>query len=233
MIRNRLKLLHVNLITLLLCHWKEIDYNRRLFDFFLHGMAEISHLLKDLIVSIYPPNVLKPSIVWSYFGHLHKNPDHRLDGDHFYCKICLDKLKAEKSAVTLSSVRKRVGVYSKNSSTENMRHHLLAMHQIVDPEHVKLTNEHVLSMFSRDRSGSTMSHAKERLGYQLTLMCCRDLLSFSIVDSTGECYSLLVSPTMIHVCLYSSFQDFLVANKVVSSKSEIPSRTHAVTHSSW
>ena len=49
-------------------------------------MAEISHLLKDLLVSISSSNVLKPSIVWNYFGHIHKNPDQKLDTDHSYCK---------------------------------------------------------------------------------------------------------------------------------------------------
>ena len=149
-------------------------------------MAEISHLLKDLHVSINSSNVLKPSIVWNYFGHIHKNPDQKLDTDHFYCKICLDKLKDDKPDVTLSSVRKRVGIYSTSSSTGNLRHHLLAIHQITESQQVKSTNEHVQSMFSRDRHGSAVSHAKERLGHQLTLMCCRDLLPFSIVDNAGN-----------------------------------------------
>lgn len=156
-------------------------------------MAEISHLLKDLLVFINPPNVLKSSIVWNYFGYLHKNPGQRLDSDHFYCKICLDKLKTDNSDVTFSSVRKRLGVYSISSSTGNMRHHLLAIHQIAEPQHVKSTSEHVQSMFSRDRHGSVIPHAKQRLGHQLTLMCCRDLLPFSIVDNAGKCCSLSMS----------------------------------------
>ncbi|CAF2114288.1 unnamed protein product [Rotaria magnacalcarata] len=61
-------------------------------------------------------------------------------------------------------------------------------------------------MFSRDRDSTKSSQLKEQLGHQLTLMCCKDLLPFSIVDNEG-------------------FQDLLIANKVVSKKTEIPSRS--------
>ena len=155
-------------------------------------MAEISHLLKDLLVSINSSNVLQPSIVWNYFDHMHKNPDQKLDTDHFYCKISLDKLKTDKPVATLSSVRKRVSIYSTSSSTGILRHHILAIHQITGSQQVKSTNEHVQSMFSRDHHGSAISHAKEGLGHQLTLMCCRDLLPFSIVDNAGNYCSLSI-----------------------------------------
>ncbi|CAF4902292.1 unnamed protein product, partial [Rotaria magnacalcarata] len=38
-------------------------------------------------------------------------------------------------------------------------------------------------MFSRDRDSTRSSQLKEQLGHQLTLMCCKDLLPFSIVDN--------------------------------------------------
>lgn len=149
-------------------------------------MTDISYVLKDLAVRINLPSILKSSIVWNYFGHVYKQPDQKLDGERLYCKICFDKVKAEKPDDNLSSVRKRIGVYSTSSSTGNMRHHLLAVHKITEPQQMKTTSEHVQSMFSRDRYGSAVSHAKERLAHQLTLMCCRDLLPFSIVENDGR-----------------------------------------------
>ena len=149
-------------------------------------MAHDSSLLKDLFIRINIPNVPKPSIVWTYFGHLYKHADQLLHHDHFYCKICLDRLKADEPDSSLSSARKRIGVYSLTSSTGNMRHHLLSNHQITEQHQTRTTNEHVQSMFSRDRYRASMSHSKERLSHQLTLMCCRDLLPFSIVENDGR-----------------------------------------------
>ena len=149
-------------------------------------MSCAERLLKDLLVRINVPNVPKPSIVWTYFGHLYSHADELSDCDHFYCRLCFDRTKADEPNATLSSIRKRIAMYSLSSSTGNMRHHLLANHQIMEPHQTKTTNEHVQSMFSRDRYKTVMSHSKERLGHQLTLMCCRDLLPFSIVENDGK-----------------------------------------------
>lgn len=188
-------------------------------------MTDTCHPLNDLIVRLVSPNQNKSSIVWSYFGYLCKLPDQKLDDDRFYCRLCLDALKTEKSDRTLSSVRKRIGVYSSSSSTGNMRHHLLGVHKITEPQQAKATNEHVQSMFSRNRHSSVVSRAKERLAHQLTLMCCRDLLPFAIVEHDGWYLSSLGSSSLIESSCLSGFQDFLLANGVVSTKSEIPSRT--------
>ncbi|CAF1348283.1 unnamed protein product [Rotaria sordida] len=61
-------------------------------------------------------------------------------------------------------------------------------------------------MFARNRDTTGSSQLKEKLGYQLPLMCCKDLLSFSIIENKG-------------------FQDFLICNKIVNTKYDIPSRT--------
>ncbi|CAF3311191.1 unnamed protein product, partial [Rotaria socialis] len=64
-----------------------------------------------------------------------------------------------------------------------MKSHLLATHQVTDSQQTKTTNQHILSMFSRDRCTTKSSQLKQQLGHQLTLMCCRDLLPFSIVEN--------------------------------------------------
>ena len=148
-------------------------------------MTDACHLLNNLTVRLISSNLNKSSIVWTYFGYLYKQPDEKLDNDRLYCRLCFDKLKSEKSDSTLTSVRKRIGIYSTTSSTGNMRHHLLSIHKITEPQQVKATNEHVQSMFSQNRYSSAASHSKERLAHQLTLMCCRDLLPFSIVEHDG------------------------------------------------
>ncbi|CAF4184755.1 unnamed protein product, partial [Rotaria magnacalcarata] len=56
-------------------------------------------------------------------------------------------------------------------------------------------------MFSRDRHAQKASQLKQQLGHQLTLMCCRELLPFLIVENEG-------------------FQDFLICNKLVNSKED-------------
>ncbi|CAF1531985.1 unnamed protein product [Rotaria sordida] len=61
-------------------------------------------------------------------------------------------------------------------------------------------------MFARNRDTASSSQLKEKLGHQLTLMCCKDLLPFSIVENEG-------------------FLDFLISNKIVNAKYDIPSRT--------
>ena len=67
-----------------------------------------------------------------------------------------------------------------------MRSHLLAAHEITEIQATKATNKHVLLMFSRHRDTTKSSQLKEQLGHQLTLMCCRDLLPFSIVENEGK-----------------------------------------------
>jgi hypothetical protein len=66
-----------------------------------------------------------------------------------------------------------------------MKNHLLAVHQVTGVQETKTTNNHILSMFSRERYAIKASQLKEQLGHQLTLMCCRDLLPFSIVENEG------------------------------------------------
>lgn len=48
--------------------------------------------------------------------------------------------------------QKQIGVYNVTSGTGNMKNHLLAVHWISDPQQIKTTNGHVLSMFSRARA---------------------------------------------------------------------------------
>ena len=66
-----------------------------------------------------------------------------------------------------------------------MKNHLLAVHQLTEVSETRRTSNHILSMFSRDRNSTKSSQLKEQLGHQLTLMCCEDLLPFSIVDNEG------------------------------------------------
>ncbi|CAF3381668.1 unnamed protein product [Rotaria socialis] len=167
---------------------------------------KIHDLNKDLFVKIKIPNVPRPSFIWNYFGHLYKQPNEPLDIERIYCKICFDKIKEEYSDSSFFSKRRRIGIYGVTSGTGNMKNHLLAVHQLTEVNETRRTNNHILSMFSRDRDSTKSSQLKEQLGHQLTLMCCKDLLPFSIVDNEG-------------------FQDFLIANKVVSKKTEIPSRS--------
>jgi hypothetical protein len=148
-------------------------------------MTNINGLLENLFIRINPPNVPKASFVWSYFGHLYKKPNERLDAERVFCKVCFDKIKDEQPDISFSSIRKNVGVYGVTSGTGNMKNHLLAIHQITEPQQTKTTNKHILSMFSKDRYGTKASQLKQQLGHQLTLMCCRDLLPFSIVENEG------------------------------------------------
>lgn len=152
-------------------------------------MANVHHLLKDLKVRIDSLNITKISIVWSYLGLLYKQPNEKVDLDRFYCKVCFEKLKEEKLDVSLSSIRKQIGVYSSTSSTGNMRHHLLVVHKITEPQQVKTTHEHIQSIFSQKSNLSVVCCIKEKLTHQLTLMCCRDLLPFSVVENSGKFFS--------------------------------------------
>ncbi|CAF3328276.1 unnamed protein product [Rotaria sp. Silwood2] len=153
-------------------------------------------LNKNLFIQIKIPNVPRPSFIWNYFGHLYKKPSEPLDLERIYCKICFDTKKEEYPDSSFSSIRKRIGTYGATSGTGNMKNHLLAVHQITEAQEIKRTSKHIVSMFSRDRGSTKSSQLKEQLGHQLTLMCCKDLLPFSIVE-----------------------------NEVVSTKNEIPSRT--------
>ena len=67
-----------------------------------------------------------------------------------------------------------------------MKNHLSAVHQLTEANETRRTSNHILSMFSRDRDSIKFSQLKEHLGHQLTLMCCKDLLPFSIVDNEGR-----------------------------------------------
>ncbi|CAF4343125.1 unnamed protein product, partial [Rotaria socialis] len=173
----------------------------------LRAYSYASRLFKQrCFINIKPPNVPKPSFVWNYFGHLYKKPNEPLDMERVYCNICFEKIKNEQPDASFASTTKLISIYKNTSSTGNMKSHLLATHQVTDSQQTKTTNQHILSMFSRDRCTTKSSQLKQQLGHQLTLMCCRDLLPFPIVENEG-------------------FQDFLLSNKVVNLKSEIPSRT--------
>ncbi|CAF3833892.1 unnamed protein product, partial [Rotaria sp. Silwood1] len=167
---------------------------------------KIDDLNKTLFVHIQLPNVPRPSFIWNYFGHLYKNPRKALDLDRIYCKVCFENIKEEYPDTSFSSVRRQIGTYSATSGTRNMRNHLLAMHQITEAQAIKKTNKHIVSMFARNRDTTSSSQLKEKLGHQLSLMCCKDLLPFSIVENEG-------------------FQEFLISNKIVNTKYDIPSRT--------
>ncbi|CAF3933974.1 unnamed protein product, partial [Rotaria sp. Silwood1] len=81
---------------------------------------------------------------------------------------------------------------SNTSGTGNMKNHLLSIHQVRESSQTKTTNQHILSMFSRDRHSMKSSQLKQQLGHQLTLMCYRDLLPFSIVENEDEARKDLV-----------------------------------------
>ena len=147
---------------------------------------DICESLRDLFIRINTPKTFKSSIVWDYFGYLYKKPKQPLDDNYVYCKVCFDKFKEDQPDVVLSLVRKKIGVYNATSSTGNMKHHLLTCHQITDPYQMKTTHEHVQALFSRNRYVENKYGVKERLSHQLTLMCCRDLLPFSIVEKEGR-----------------------------------------------
>ena len=66
----------------------------------LHHLPNIYNTLKNLFIRINPPNQLKSSFVWNYFGHLYKKPNDSSDTGRIYCKICFDKLKDEQPNVT-------------------------------------------------------------------------------------------------------------------------------------
>ncbi|CAF4092727.1 unnamed protein product, partial [Rotaria sp. Silwood2] len=159
-------------------------------------MSIINSLNKNVFINVKPPNVPKQSFASNYFSHLYKKPNEPLDTERVYCNICLEKLKNEQPDVSFASVKKLIGIYRYTSGTGNMKNHLLAMHHVTESQQTKTTNQHILSMFSRDRCTTKSSQLKQQLGHQLALMCCRDLLPFSNVE-----------------------------NEVVSSKSEILSRT--------
>ncbi|CAF4785081.1 unnamed protein product, partial [Rotaria sp. Silwood2] len=74
-------------------------------------------------------------------------------------------------------------------------------------EHVKITAEHVSNVFKPSTYATTKSNKdrKEWLASDLTLMCCRDLLQFSIVSN-------------------EDFQDFLMVYGIVNTVDDIPSR---------
>ncbi|CAF3955873.1 unnamed protein product [Rotaria sp. Silwood1] len=187
-------------------------------------MTNIYFANKNLFIKINPPNIPKPSFVWNYFGYLYKTPNEPVDKEHVYCKICFDKLKDDQPDVNFFSIKNLIGIYSNISGTGNMKNHLLSVHQVKESQQTKVTNQHILSMFSRNHHSTKPSQLKQQLGHQLTLMCCRDLLPFSIVENEGKYFQeLYICIHLAFLCL--GFQDFLVSNKIVSSKSEIPSRT--------
>ena len=146
----------------------------------------IDDLIKILFINTKVPNVPRSSFVWNYFGRLYRKPSTQLDSKRIYCKVCFEKIKEEYPDENFSSVRKEIVSYSTTSSTGNMRSHLLAAHEITEIQATKVTNKHVFSMFSRHRDTTKSSQLKEQLGHQLTLMCCRDLLPFSIVENEGK-----------------------------------------------
>lgn len=80
-----------------------------------------------------------------------------------------------------------------------MKNHLLVLQQLTEPHQTKASNQHILSMFSRDRTVKKAAQLKEQLGYQLTLMCCRDLLPFSIVENEG------ISALFVNTLLFITF----------------------------
>lgn len=148
-------------------------------------MANLHHPLQHLFIRINLPNLSKSSFVWNHFGHLYKQPHDPLDTERVYCKICFNKFKDEQPDISFFSIRNDIGVYKSTSGTGNMKNHLLAVHQLTGPQETKTTKNHILSMFSREKYATKVSQAKQQLGHHLALMCCRDLLPFSIVENEG------------------------------------------------
>lgn len=148
-------------------------------------MANDGCLNKDLFIRIDSSLASKSSFVWNHFGQLHKKPNEILDRNRIYCKLCFDCLAKEQPDEKFSSIRKKVGNYRTTTGTGNMKNHLLAAHQLSESKQMKTTSEHIMSMFSRDFRKFKASQMKQQLGHQLTLMCCRDLLPFSIVENEG------------------------------------------------
>lgn len=149
------------------------------------NVEKINAETKDLFIQIQVPNVPKTSFVWNYFGHLWNSSKESLDLDRVYCKICFDKAKETSPNSAFSAVRTQIGNYRATSGTGNMRNHLLAIHQITEAEVTKKSMNHILSMFARDKRSARSLELKEKLSHQLTLMCCKDLLPFSIVENEG------------------------------------------------
>ena len=56
---------------------------------------------------------------------------------------------------------KKIRAYSSTSSTGNMKNHLLAIHQISEPQQTKTTNQHILSIFSRDHHSQKAAQVKQ------------------------------------------------------------------------
>ncbi|CAF3610063.1 unnamed protein product [Rotaria socialis] len=131
-----------------------------------HVKNEINHLNKTLRINITIPNVSRPSFVWSYFEQLYKKPNTALDLKRLYCKVCFDKIKEERPDDNCSSIRSKVANYGTTSSTGNMKTHLLAAHQIQEVQAMKVTEKHVLTMFSRhrDRDATKNLQLKINLG---------------------------------------------------------------------
>jgi len=152
---------------------------------------KIDDLNKTLFIDIQIPNVPRPSFIWNYFGHLYKKPNVKLDSERIYCKICFDQIKEKHPDKSFCSIQKQIGAYGATSGTGNMKNHFFTVHQIVDTQATKITNKNVLSMFSRDHDTTKSSQLKEQLGHQLTLMCYRDLLPFSIFIFSIQTYNCI------------------------------------------
>ena len=125
---------------------------------------KIDDLNKTLFINIEIPNVPKPSFIRNYFGYLYKESSTELDSKRIYFKVCFEKIK-EYPDKSFSSVRKNIVNYGTTSSIGNMRSHLLAVHEITEIQATKLTDKHVLSMFSRHWETTKYSQLKGQLGH--------------------------------------------------------------------
>lgn len=160
----------------------QLEFLRSYIQISCSPLAHDRYLLKDRFVRINVPNIQKPSIFLTNSGHLYKRTDSFLHHDHLYCKLCFDRVKGDEPDSSPSLIRKHIGVYSMTSSTGNRRHQVLSHHQIT--EHVQLT---------------LMSHSKEKVIHQFTLMCCRDLLSIYVVEIGGRSFSLSIPFAFISI----------------------------------
>lgn len=169
----------------------------------------MTHCVRDFYIKLRSLKTGQ-SLAWSYFGQLTSLKTKKaIDNNTIYCKICFDKQLDEHPDDPLSSlaVQKQLTHYTENVNTGNMLLHLSTKHGIVSKEQVKITTEHVSNFFKPSTYATTKSNKnrKEQLASDLTLMCCRDLLPFSIVSNEG-------------------FQDFLMAYGIVNTVDDIPSR---------
>ncbi|CAF1622642.1 unnamed protein product [Rotaria magnacalcarata] len=103
-----------------------------------------------------------------------------------------------------------------------MKSHLLAIHRISEPQQTKTTSRHILSMFSQDHHSQKASQLRQQLepAFLTGFRNKRQIHSLPRIFDVFPCF-----PSKIKVPFQNRFQDFLICNKIVNSKEDIPSIT--------